>query len=50
MCIRDRVKAIFPESSLNSKLEKAIARESGATVGGELWADTLGPEGSSGGT
>lgn len=44
------VKAIFPESSLGSKLEKAVSRESGATVGGKLWADTLGPEGSSGET
>ena len=47
---REKVKAIFPESSLDSKLEKAIARESGARVGGALWADTLGPEGSSGET
>ena len=47
---REKVKAIFPEASLSSKLERAIARESGATVGGELWADTLGPEGSSGET
>ncbi len=30
---REKVKAVFPESSLSSKLEKAIARESGATVG-----------------
>ena len=47
---RQKVKAIFPESSLNSKLERAISRESGAAVGGELWADTLGPDGSSGET
>ena len=47
---RDGVKAIFPESSLSSKLEEAVARESGVTVGGALWADTLGPEGSSGET
>ena len=44
------VKAIFPESSLNPKLEGAIARESGATTGEALWADTLGPKGSSGAT
>lgn len=43
---REKVRAIFPESSLNPKIEKAVARESGATVGGALWADTLGPEGS----
>jgi len=46
----ENVKAIFPESSLSSKLEDAVSRESGASVGGELWADTLGPEGSSGAT
>jgi len=44
------VKAIFPESSLNPKLERAVSRESGAAVGGALWADTLGPAGSSGAT
>lgn len=42
------VKAIFPESSVNPKLEEAVARETGAEVGEALWADTLGPEGSSG--
>ena len=31
-------------------VERAISRESGAEVGGRLWADTLGPEGSSGAT
>ena len=44
------VRAIFPESSLNPKLERAVARESGAEVGEALWADTLGAEGSSGAT
>lgn len=44
------VKAIFPESSLNPKLERAVSRETGARVGKALWADTLGPEGSSGAT
>jgi ABC-type Zn uptake system ZnuABC Zn-binding protein ZnuA len=44
------VAAIFPESSLNPKLEQAIARDAGAKVGGALWADTLGPKGSSGAT
>jgi ABC-type Zn uptake system ZnuABC Zn-binding protein ZnuA len=47
---RERVKAIFAESSVNSKLEQAIADQSGATVGRALWADTLGPEGSDGAT
>jgi zinc/manganese transport system substrate-binding protein len=44
------VKAIYPESSINPKLEQAVARESGATTGAPLWADTLGPEGSTGAT
>jgi zinc/manganese transport system substrate-binding protein len=47
---RLHVAAIFPESSLNPKLERAIGRDAGATVGGALWADTLGPKGSSGST
>jgi ABC-type Zn uptake system ZnuABC Zn-binding protein ZnuA len=49
--IRDEdVKAIFAESSVNAKVEQAIARETGATVGKALWADTLGPAGSDGET
>jgi zinc/manganese transport system substrate-binding protein len=44
------VRAIFPESALNPKLERAIARDAGARVGGALWADALGPRGSSGAT
>ena len=44
------VAAIFPESALNPKLEEAIARDAGAKVGGALWADALGPSGSTGDT
>lgn len=44
------VKAIFPEAGVSGELEQAIATEADATVGGELWADTLGPEGSGGAT
>jgi zinc/manganese transport system substrate-binding protein len=44
------VKAIFAESSVNPKVEAAIARETGAKVGKALWADTLGPESSDGAT
>lgn len=44
------VEAIFPESSIDPKLERAVARETGATVGRPLWADTLGPAGSDGST
>jgi ABC-type Zn uptake system ZnuABC Zn-binding protein ZnuA len=47
---RERVPAIFPESSLNPKLERAVSREAHARVAGALWADTLGPPGSSGAT
>jgi ABC-type Zn uptake system ZnuABC Zn-binding protein ZnuA len=47
---RQHVAAIFPESSLNPKLEQAIARDAHAGVGGALWADSLGPKGSSGAT
>jgi zinc/manganese transport system substrate-binding protein/manganese/iron transport system substrate-binding protein len=44
------VKTIFAESSVNAKIEAAIAREAGVKVGQELWADSLGPEGSDGAT
>jgi ABC-type Zn uptake system ZnuABC Zn-binding protein ZnuA len=44
------VNAIFAESSVNPKVEAAIARETGAKVGKALWADSLGPEGSDGAT
>jgi zinc/manganese transport system substrate-binding protein len=47
---RERVRVVFAESSVNSKVEQAIADESGAAIGRELWADTLGPEGSTGAT
>ncbi|MBA2516744.1 MAG: zinc ABC transporter substrate-binding protein [Solirubrobacterales bacterium] len=47
---RERVKTIFAESSVNPKVEQAIARESGASIGRPLYADTLGPKGSAGDT
>lgn len=47
---REKVKAIFTESSVNPKVERAIAEETGARIGEPLWADTLGPAGSSGDT
>jgi zinc/manganese transport system substrate-binding protein len=43
---REKVKAIFPESSLDSRLEGAVARETGARVGATLYADSLEPRGS----
>jgi ABC-type Zn uptake system ZnuABC Zn-binding protein ZnuA len=47
---REKVRAIFPETSLNPKLERAIAREAGVRVGKALYADSLGPRGSAGAT
>ena len=44
------VRAIFAESSVNAKVEDAIAQETGASVGKALLADSLGPAGSSGAT
>jgi ABC-type Zn uptake system ZnuABC Zn-binding protein ZnuA len=44
------VEAIFPESSVNPDIEKAIAREAGASIGDPLYADSLGPRGSPGET
>jgi ABC-type Zn uptake system ZnuABC Zn-binding protein ZnuA len=44
------VDTIFTESSVDPKVEEAIAGEAGAELGGELWADGLGPEGSTGET
>lgn len=42
----EQVAAVFPESGVSQKLERAISRESGAEIGGELWTDSLGPDGS----
>jgi zinc/manganese transport system substrate-binding protein len=47
---REHVRAVFPESSVNPDIERAIAREAGADIGGELYADSLGPKGSAGET
>jgi ABC-type Zn uptake system ZnuABC Zn-binding protein ZnuA len=44
------VSAIFAESSVNPKVEQAIASQAGARIGRPLWADTLGPKGSDGAT
>jgi ABC-type Zn uptake system ZnuABC Zn-binding protein ZnuA len=45
-----RVEAVFPEGSLDPRLERAVSRETGAAVGRALWADALGPAGSDGET
>lgn len=47
---REQVRTIFPESAGNTNLQKAIADEAGAKVGPGLYADTLGPPGSTGQT
>ncbi|HMI71770.1 MAG TPA: metal ABC transporter substrate-binding protein, partial [Solirubrobacteraceae bacterium] len=47
---REGVKAVFPESSINPKLARAIAAQTGATSDLTLYGDTLGPKGSSGAT
>jgi ABC-type Zn uptake system ZnuABC Zn-binding protein ZnuA len=44
------VTTIFPESSVNPKLTRAIARDARARVGAPLYADSLGPRGSPGAT
>jgi zinc/manganese transport system substrate-binding protein len=43
---RERVAAIFPESAVEQRLERAVARETGARVADPLWVDALGPPGS----
>ncbi|HEY6762460.1 MAG TPA: metal ABC transporter substrate-binding protein [Baekduia sp.] len=47
---REQVSAVFPESSINPKLAKAIARETGASANYTLYGDTLGPKDSAGAT
>lgn len=47
---REKVRAIFPESGINPKLERAVSRETGASTGAQLWADTLGQAGTPAGT
>jgi len=46
----EHVKAVFPESSVNQQLAKAIARDTGAVSNYTLYGDTLGPTGSPGAT
>jgi len=47
---RERVETIFSERSVNGKLARAIAGETGARVDASLYGDTLGPAGSAGAT
>ena len=45
---RERVRAVFAESSVNPDVERAIADAAGAAIGTALYADALGPKGSPG--
>lgn len=47
---REDVRAVFPSESLNPRVAAALADQTGATAEYGLYADTLGPEGSSGAT
>jgi zinc/manganese transport system substrate-binding protein len=47
---REGVEAVFPESSVNPDVERAIASEAGASIGDSLYADSLGPQESAGET
>ena len=47
---REHVHAVFPESSINPRLARAVARETGARSDFVLYGDTLGPQGSPGAT
>lgn len=42
--------AIFVETTINPKQIREIAKETGVKVGGELYSDSMGPEGSAGET
>ena len=47
---RERVRAVFPETSVSPRLARAIAAQTGASAGYALYGDTLGPAGSDGAT
>jgi zinc/manganese transport system substrate-binding protein len=47
---REHVRAVFPETSVNPRLARAIARQTGASAEYTLYGDTLGPAGSDGAT
>ncbi len=45
-----QVPAVFIESTINPKMLKQIAKDNGVKIGGQLYADSLGEEGSPGDT
>ncbi|MDR7417257.1 MAG: metal ABC transporter substrate-binding protein [Armatimonadota bacterium] len=42
---RERVPAVFVETTINPKLMERVAREAGVRIGGKLYGDSLGPAG-----
>ena len=44
------VKSVFIETTLNRKLVDQIAREAGVQIGGELYSDAMGAQGTAGET
>lgn len=47
---REGARTVFPESSVNPRLERAIAEEAGANLGRPLFGDALGPSNTPAGT
>jgi ABC-type Zn uptake system ZnuABC Zn-binding protein ZnuA len=45
---REHVRAVFPETSVNARVARAIAAQTGASSAYHLYGDTLGPAGSPG--
>ncbi len=43
---RERVPAVFVETTISPKLMERVAREAGVRIGGRLYGDSLGPPGS----
>jgi len=43
---RERVPAVFVETTINPKLMERVAREAGVRIGPKLYGDSLGPPGS----
>ena len=44
------VKSIFVETTINTELLDGIARDSGITIGGSLYSDAMGGDGTAGDT
>lgn len=50
MIRQEGVKSIFVETTLKKEMIEAIAKDAGVEIGGELYSDAMGPEGSAGET